>query len=481
MNRRNFLRLGSGAIALGSGVFALPLPAGAATDYRALVAIMLNGGNDGMNTLVPLDATRYAQYKAVRGTLALSTTSESSRTTGPLVPVLGGGWGLHPRLAALQKYFDAGSLGGVLNVGPLARPTTRSQFASWRSLSTPNLLPESLFSHSDQQKLWENGVALADTSSVGNTGWGARAADALGAPIYSFGGNSRFGTGASGSALILPGPGINMADMVSSVTLVTDYVPGQKLTAASKLMMESPRANSVQMNALAALRKAGLAAVDALGPTVKATPGSGAYAAIDSAFTASYMTSASATATAYSQDLGQQLYQVAKMIANHAAIGGARHVYFVSLGGFDTHNGQLATQAALLSQLGIGLASFMSAMNMLGLASSVTACTMSDFGRTFKPNNGGGTDHAWGNFQLVAGGAVKGGALYGTAPDYTLGGANDAGIDSWEYQGRWIPTTSVDQYAATLLSWLGLSASQLLTVFPNLANFTSRNLGFMNA
>ncbi|WP_028311139.1 DUF1501 domain-containing protein [Derxia gummosa] len=480
MNRRNFLRLGTGAVMLGSGVTAIPLPAQAASSYRAVVMVMLYGGNDGMNMLVPLDATRFAQYTSVRGALALKTASESSWTTGPLVPVAGGAWGLHPRLAALQLHFNAGRVGALLNVGPLARPTTRTQFTSWRDSSTPNLLPESLFSHSDQQKLWQNGVALGDTSSVGSTGWGQRAADQLSTRVYSFGGNSRFGTGASSSALILPEPGTDMTNMVASITPSNPWAPAQKLTSASQLMMQSPVSASAQMNALATLRKSALAAIDQLSATIKAVPG-GSYSAIDSAFTKAYATTPSSTATAYSQNLGKQLYQVAKMIADNAKLGGTRHLFFVSLGGFDTHGNQLATQAALLSQLGIGVASFLQAMISLGLSDAVTLATMSDFGRTFKPNNSGGTDHAWGNYQLVAGGAVKGGGTWGTAPEYALGGSNDAGVDSWEQQGRWIPTSSVDQYAATLLSWLGLSASQNAALLPNLANFSTANLGFLGA
>jgi len=481
MDRRNFLRLGGGAIALGSGVFAMPLPANAASGYRALVAVMLYGGNDGMNTLVPLDSDRFGKYTAVRGALALSKTADSSHVTGPLVPIASGAWGLHPRLGALQSHFNAGNLGFMMNVGPLARPTTRAQYASWREDSGTTLLPEALFSHSDQQKLWQNGSSQTDTGSIGITGWGARAAGSLSAGLYSFGGNSRFGTGSSSAALTLPPPGTTMTDMVASLTPSNPYAPAQKLTAATNAMFNTPYSGSAQLNALARLRHSALSAVNLLAPTIQATPGSGRYSAIDSAFSQAYAKTASATVTAYSQPLGKQLYQVAKMIADHATVGGTRHIYFVSLGSFDTHSGQLAAQADLLSQVGVGIASFLTAMNGLGLSDAVTTCTLSDFGRTFKPNNTGGTDHAWGNVQMVAGGAVNGGRLWGTPPDYTLGGANDAGIDSWEAQGRWIPTTSVDQYAATLSRWLGLSEAQLNSIFPNLVNFGTRDLGFMSA
>ena len=157
------------------------------------------------------------------------------------------------------------------------------------------------------------------------------------------------------------------------------------------------------------------------------------------------------------------------------------------MGGFDTHGNQIVTgsplegdHARLLKELGDALGAFYAAMKAIGLGDAVTAFTQSDFGRTFAPNNSTGTDHAWGNQHLVVGGAVKGGATYGSYPDLVLGGANDVGQDSWELQGRWIPTTAVDQYAATLLGWFGASETQLDAVLPNLKNFgTARRLGFL--
>ena len=157
------------------------------------------------------------------------------------------------------------------------------------------------------------------------------------------------------------------------------------------------------------------------------------------------------------------------------------------MGGFDTHGGQAITgsprlgdHAALLKELGDATAAFYAALKAVGLGDAVTTFTQSDFGRTFAPNNSNGTDHAWGSQHFVLGGAVKGGATYGTYPDLVLGGDNDVGQDSWELQGRWIPTTSVDQYAATLLNWFGASSTQLDTVLPNLQNYgANRTLGFL--
>ena len=186
-----------------------------------------------------------------------------------------------------------------------------------------------------------------------------------------------------------------------------------------------------------------------------------------------------------STGIGKQLYQAAKLLDVRATLGGTRQIYFAQLGGFDTHGGQAGSDvvsghhAGLLKQLADALACFQAALTALGLAESVTTFTQSDFGRTFKPNNSGGTDHAWGNHHFVLGGAVKGG-FYGTYPTLAVGGPDDASMNAWDEQGRWIPTSSVDQYAATLLGWMGASASQLDTVLPNLANFGSkRSLGFI--
>jgi uncharacterized protein (DUF1501 family) len=186
-----------------------------------------------------------------------------------------------------------------------------------------------------------------------------------------------------------------------------------------------------------------------------------------------------------SSRLGKQLYQVAKLIDARTTVGGDRQIYFASQGGYDTHGNQIGTDALsgdharLLKELGDALACFHKAMQAIGMGNAVTAFTQSDFGRTFKPNNSNGTDHAWGNHHIVLGGAVKGG-LYGTYPTLALGGPDDVGVDSWELQGRWIPTTSVDQYAATLLRWFGASEGQLDTVLPNLKNFGSvRGVGFV--
>jgi len=218
-----------------------------------------------------------------------------------------------------------------------------------------------------------------------------------------------------------------------------------------------------------------------LGKLVKALPGDPLSSpAVDAAF-APLISGGRVTG-----QLAPQLYQIAKLIANNAQVQGQRQIYFAGFGSFDTHGGQVSgsptsgPHADLLGQLAQSMAAFQNAIGGLGMAEQVTSFTQSDFGRTFAPNSSTGTDHAWGNHHLVLGGAVKGRQTYGSYPALKLGGPDDVGVEAWELQGRWIPTSSVDQYAATLLQWFGANPAQLDRVLPNLVNFGSqRTLGFL--
>jgi uncharacterized protein (DUF1501 family) len=180
------------------------------------------------------------------------------------------------------------------------------------------------------------------------------------------------------------------------------------------------------------------------------------------------------TAFPANNGLATQLKQVAQIISVRSALGLNRQVFFCSLGGFDTHSAQIAIQAPLLQLLSDAMSAFYAATVELNVAQQVTTFTMSDFSRTFQPGSNNGSDHAWGSVQMVLGGAVKGGDIYGTLPAFALGGPNDAGNN-----GRWIPTTSIDQYGATLAQWFGVSAANLAPIFPNLANFSTTKLGFL--
>ncbi|SFZ76389.1 DUF1501 domain-containing protein [Chitinimonas taiwanensis] len=453
MNRRDLLKALMGGSALGTfgGLQALmSIPAHAAGDpsYKALVCVQLFGGNDSANMIVPTDS-RYSAYQSVRGVLALPKAS--------LVPI-GAQYGLHPALAALEPLWSRGDLGVVSNVGPLVRPTTRADLVSKTAR-----LPDNLFSHSDQQNLWQSG----GSSVLGRTGWGGRLAEALGPdPVFAFGNSGRLGIGSARSTLALPGPGSDFAP----AGLASNWGGHPARKAMLQTLASTPRSNKL-MNAFAGIQNTALSRSASLAPLLKVSPSNNPSEILNGPF--------QNLSGALDSDIARQLYQVAKMIANRQSVGGNRQVFVVAQDGYDTHENQLTRQGDLFAELGPALAAFQAAMVLLGMEDSVTTATLSDFGRTFKPNSSGGADHGWGNHQLVIGGAVQGGKLHGSFPELALGGPDDFGVNSWEYQGRWIPTQSVDQYIATLARWMGLSDAQVLSLLPNLGNFTVRNLGFV--
>jgi uncharacterized protein (DUF1501 family) len=440
-------------------------------DYRALVCIFLYGGNDGNNMVVPTDATRQGLYSRARGALALPASS--------LVPLGASGYGLHPSLAALQAHWQAGRLAPVFNVGPLAQPLTKAQYLA--AAENSPLLPESLFSHSDQQMLWQTSSATQQERA----GWGGRAAQQLGLvnPVISVGGNGLFGVSAVNAPLVVPEPGAEFGVLEFDTTgwRGTDPATVARAQALRQLHQAATVTEAHTLTAAYARQQRDAFDITArLAGIVAATPAT-APQAVRAAF-------APVTQGDEVQGgLSRQLFQVAKLVADRATVQGDRQIFFAQLGGFDTHGNQVvggdATRgqhADLLSELGKAMAAFQQAMLDLGVADQVTVFTQSDFGRTLAANDSLGSDHAWGNHQLVMGGAVKGGAVYGRYPDLTLGGADDVGQEDWDRHGRWIPTSSVDQYAATLLRWFGAADDQLDGVLPNLARFGSqRSLGFL--
>ena len=456
--------LGAGSV----GSLLLGTQPARAADYKALVCVFLYGGNDGMNMLVPADLAHHNQYAGVRGGLAIPRNL--------LLPLPGTSHGLHPALAALSTAANAGQLAPVFNIGPLYAPLTKAQYRA----APPNspLLPEGLFSHSDQQVLWETGTTDTDE----RTGWGGRASAALGTvnPVISVGGTARFGLSAFQAPLVLPGPGSTFGAYGLQPTDL-QWAPNIARKAAIDAMYAQAQETTLG-SVYAQTQRDAFELSARLAALVKVEPGgTGSSAAIDAAF------APLVAGGKLSTSLGQQLYQVAKLIDGNATVQGNRQLFFAQLGGFDTHGSQAIAaspeqgdHARRLKELGDALAAFNAAMLNLGLGNAVTLFTQSDFGRTFKPNSSGGTDHAWGNQHLVLGAAVKGGQGYGSYPDLVLGGNDDVGVESWELQGRWLPTTSVDQYAATLLGWFGATDAQLDTVLPNLVNFgAARKLGFL--
>jgi uncharacterized protein (DUF1501 family) len=425
--------------------------------YKALVCIRLEGGNDGYNTVVPLDAERYGKYSAVRGPLSLQRGS-SDQT---LAELPGSGFGLHPALRRLVPAWNDGALTVVHNVGPLSKPISQQDFVAWQDSGDTRLIPQSLYSHSDQGFLWDN----ADGSAMQPLGWGGLAADQTDFnQVISLSNLTRFGMNRRGGALVVP---YNGAAMIR--------VNDSQLSTLKSLA--SARTSNVLQDAYSQRMHMALDVNKNFGPLLQLPVGAGGVApAINGAF--SGMSNSILT---------KQLFQVAKMIDSRNMLGGSRHIFYVSLGGFDTHGQQVSgganagTHAELLTQVGEGMSMFWEAMKQLGLANQVTMFTTSDFGRTLKPNSSQGTDHGWGNEQIVLGGGVKGKSTYGTFPDLTLGGPNDAGdprLAAGSNIGRWIPTTSVDQFAAPLISWWNPGAN-IDAALPNLSKFQTRNIGFM--
>jgi uncharacterized protein (DUF1501 family) len=473
LQRRDFLRRASalggslGLVGLGGLAALAPMRHARAADYKALVCVFLYGGNDGLNTIVPTDATRHGQYSAVRGSVALPR--------GSLLSLGGSDFGLHPSLAALAPLWAEGKLAPLFNVGPLYAPLSKAEYRGASAGSV--IVPENLFSHSDQQLLWESGTSDAQA----RTGWGGRAAQRLATanPVISLGGNGRFGLSSTAVPLVLPEPG----DTFGAYSLQPGDLAWAPMRARKEAVdvLNSQSADLTLATAFQAQQRDAFSISERLGALIKRAPGqAGSNAAIDAAFAP--ITSGGRITT----PLGRQLYQTAKLIDARATVQGDRQIFFAQQGGFDTHGNQIGGSSLdgehqrLLKSLGDAMACFHNAMKGIGLADSVTLFTQSDFGRTFKPNSSNGTDHAWGNNHLVLGGAVRGGKTYGTYPTLALGGPDDVGEQSWEQQGRWIPTTSVDQYAATLLAWFGADAGALDAILPNLRNFGSaRNLGFV--
>ncbi len=450
-NRREFL-VRAGALTAGglasrlAPISLLGLAAGAhaqaASDYKALVCVFLYGGVDGNNLVVPIDSATYAQYAAVR-----TVASGVNLTQAELLPIQPNGtgpYGLHPELSDIHPLFAAGKLAILANVGPLNEPTTKANYLAAR--------PNNLFSHSDQQNQWQSAVSSGESG----TGWGGRLADAMSSQNPSFpviastAGSTLFISGNTSSPLTIPATG------GLALTGFNGGAAANARLAAMQAILLADRENAY-VNAAAGITRQALSLSGIVNPILTATN-----------------SSVQAHFAGQTSSISQQLLQVAKLIEARGQTGARRQVFFVSLGGFDTHSNELATLNNLLGQLSPALRSFYDATVQLGVASNVTTFTLSDFGRTFQPASGAGTDHAWGNHHFILGGAVRGASMYGRYPTLARAGPDDA-----DTSGRWIPTTSVDQYGATLARWFGASEPALAAIFPNLSRYSISNLGFL--
>ena len=450
MHRRSFLGH-AGAICAGAALSqlgTLAARAQSAGDYKALVCIFMYGGNDANNTVVPIDPSGYAAYAAARMGIALPQNS--------LLPLAEAGgtanFGLHPALggvSGLQGMWEAKQLAIVTNVGTLVVPLTKAQY-----LAATAPKPECLFSHIDQQQQWQASLSAAPST----TGWGGRLAEQLASlntganvpSMISTAGNNLFVTGRATQALTIPTSGsFALSGFGSSVKSLARL---NALTGLLGIDRGTALLDAAQDVMTGALRSSAT-----LAPILEANS-----TAVNGYF------------SGQSSSIAKQLLAVAKVIEARSSLGARRQVFLVSIGSFDTHSDQLNTQQTLFAELGPALKSFHDAMANTGAGASVTSFTLSDFSRSYQPNANGGSDHAWGGHHFVAGGAVKGGRFYGAWPTLALGGADDAGTE-----GRWIPTTAVDQYAATLASWFGVDAAGLAGVLPNLASFAPTKLGFI--
>ena len=492
--RRHFLKM-AGACFGGAGIAAMmdrlavstamaqDPPAG---NYKALVCIFLNGGNDANNMIIPITTTNsnlnYTKYFNLRNPngLAIAQSSLSStQITGSNIP--GSTFAMHPSLASttggnpLYPLWGQGKLAIVANVGPLTQPLTKQQYQD-----PTKVKPYQLFSHSDQQEIWQTAQGYRRSPS----GWGGRTADALalsqplpvntslsGFPVYAKGSSSAplvvSDSRTNLNALLTISRSSNNADDQARLAILNEFV---SIPDLGNYLANS--ANSLANQSFGIMQDFNVS-----NPTFTTVfPGT---------------------------TLGYQLLQVARIIklnqTNNFNLG-SRQIFFCQLGGFDSHTNELSTHTSLYPQVSQAMRAFYDATVELGLASQVTQFTMSDFGRTYQPSGSGGgvgSDHGWGGHHLVLGGAVKGQNFYGVrrsdlasdpvaifpildGPSNGLGGNSDTDTGGGA-RGRWIPTVAVEQYGATLAKWFGIPAASNSFVFPNLSLFSTADLGFMLA
>ncbi|MEM6908375.1 MAG: DUF1501 domain-containing protein [Pseudomonadota bacterium] len=460
ISRRNAIRLlGASAIAgtamtSGPGVFTSH--AADTSDYRALVCVFLFGGMDSHDVVIPFQQAEYDGWRAIRRSFV--ARQGASRDRGSLLPLTRASrppedppqHALAPELASIKALYDAGDAAVIANVGPLVEPVTRQAFEAGVAQ-----VPPRLFSHNDQQNIWQAGAPEG-----AQFGWGGLFADA----VLASGGNSSrpqfttisteevgpFLTGRTASPFRI---GINGAPQINILEEFADQTDPAFVNAVrDQLASRSFSGGNAIERDIAAKFAAGLDSNDFYGQALaQGMPSFSGFGA---------------------GPLSAQLRAVANTIAVRGQLSASRQIFFVGLGGFDTHSAQASDLPSLLRELDRGVAAFHGAMASLGLAQQVTLFTASDFGRTLAVN-GDGTDHGWGGHHFVVGGAVRGGDIYGEVPPATIGHDQEVG------GGRLIPSLAVDQYAAQFGRWFGLAPSEIEFALPNLNRFSPPDWNFI--
>jgi uncharacterized protein (DUF1501 family) len=437
LSRRSFTKLAvnagiaSATTPLWSDAYCARAFAQAVNGYRAVVLVTLEGGNDGNNMVVPLDSASYAQYASLRTSLALPQATCQILNSPAGAP----SYGLHPELANVASMYNSGSAAIVANVGPLAMPATKATL-----LTNPSLIPQALQSHPAGVNQWES----ATIDALPATGWGGRIADLIAGqsgtlpPLFDTGGQSIFTVGHSVQAVSVIAGGVGVPSAIP-----TGIQNAMLAIASNDTLSENQIASQAAALRVQSLTQQTLIAqAQNSGTPLKTVFPYGGF--------------------------GQSLQAIASIINGRSVIGASRQIFYAQQGVYDTHATQIRTHASNLAELDAGLGAFMSAMQEIGLANQVLVCTHSDFNRTILANTAGGSDHAWGNHQLILGGGIRGGRMIGTYPDLDLNGSMDL-IGN----GVWIPSLSVTQMTAGIGSWMGLSSSQIASVFPGLSNFPS--------
>lgn len=438
-----------------------------ASGYKAIVCVFLLGGNDSFNLLIPHAQAEYDVYNASRGGVfdASSNSQGLALARDALLPISNGSktWGLHSSCPELKTLFDAGELGVLANVGTLRQPISKAE-----ALKDRRLLPDNLYSHNDQQQCWMRGHSV--DVRAGN-GWGGLCADRLRdansaglsqlPPSISLSGNNLFQAGISTQPFGLSRSGADVPKRFGNTDSAADKARREALQG-----LLSKKYTPIMQDQYAVLGESALFLSDRLASSLDAKNGGDI-----------------STQFPEKNGLGEQLRMVARTIkaSRTSAINHSRQIFYVGMGGFDTHDNQAGPNGrhtALLAQLSAALGAFRTALAEIGSLNDVVTFTMSDFGRTLN-SNGNGTDHGWGGVQLVMGGSannggpLKGKQVYGDYPLLELNG--EQAIE----RGRIIPTTSTNQMGATFAKWMGVADGDLATIFPGLSNFNNPTLGFL--